>query len=110
MEPISSSSLFGTKILWVFPSAVFSNRVDTITLPVGGQLSYAVLRERVSKTAVMNVMGFLCTSLGIRRARECSETGFSSQNVDHAQAQMLSRRAAFCYAFFVGRKTQCNGY
>jgi hypothetical protein len=46
-----------------------------------------------SKTAVMDVIGFLCVSLGSstvqlhdslgsRRARTCSETGFSSQNGD----------------------------
>jgi hypothetical protein len=46
-----------------------------------------------SKTAVMDVIGFLCVllgsstvqihdSLGGRRACECSEAGFSSQNGD----------------------------
>jgi hypothetical protein len=48
-----------------------------------------------SKTAVMDVMGFLCVSLGSstvhlqdslgsRRACACSEDGFSSQNGDSA--------------------------
>jgi hypothetical protein len=48
-----------------------------------------------SKTAVMDVIGFLCvslgsntvqlhSSLGSRRACLCSETGFSSQNGDRA--------------------------
>jgi hypothetical protein len=48
-----------------------------------------------SKTAVMDVIDFLCVSLGSiivqlldtlgsRRARAYSEAGFSSQNGDHA--------------------------
>jgi hypothetical protein len=37
-----------------------------------------------SKTAVMDVIGFLCVSLGSSRACSCSDTGFSSQNGDRA--------------------------
>jgi hypothetical protein len=48
-----------------------------------------------SKTAVMDVIGFLCAALGSstvqhhdnlggRRACACSEAGFSSQNGNHA--------------------------
>jgi hypothetical protein len=64
-----------------------------------------------SKTAVMDVIGFLCVSLGSstvqlrdslgsRRACACSETGFSSQNSDHAWGTYY-RRAASCCAFFL---------
>jgi hypothetical protein len=35
-----------------------------------------------SKT-VMDVIGFLCVSLGSRCVCACSEVGFSSQNGDH---------------------------
>jgi hypothetical protein len=62
-----------------------------------------------SKTAVMNVIGFLCNSLGnspvqrheslgSRRACSCSEAGFSRQNGDRAW-RVYYRRAAFCFAF-----------
>jgi hypothetical protein len=62
-----------------------------------------------SKTAVMDVMGFLYVSLGSstvqlhdslgsRRACSCSEASFSIQNGDCAWG-MCYRRAAFCCAF-----------
>jgi hypothetical protein len=62
-----------------------------------------------SKTAVMDVIGFLCNSLGSstvqrheslgsRHACSCSEAGFSRQNGDRAWG-VYYRRAAFCCAF-----------
>jgi hypothetical protein len=42
----------------------------------------------------MDVIGFLCVSLGSRRAGACSEAGFSSANGD--RAWVYYRRAAFC--------------
>jgi hypothetical protein len=86
-----------------------------------------ILRGRVSKqitngskTAVMDVIGFLCVSLGnstvqlhysldSRRACAYSEAGFSSQNSDIA-SECTHRRAAFCCAFFLGKKAQWKGY
>jgi hypothetical protein len=61
----------------------------------------------------MDVIGFLCVSLGsstvplhdslgTRHARACSEAGFSSQNGSCAWG-MYYRRRAFCYAFFCGQ-------
>jgi hypothetical protein len=58
----------------------------------------------------MDVIGFLCVSLGSstvqlhhslgnRRPCACSEAGFSCQNGDRAWG-VYYRRAAFCYAFF----------
>jgi hypothetical protein len=63
-----------------------------------------------SKTAVMDVIDFLCVSLGSRtvqlreslgssRACSFSEAGFSSQHGDRAWVCYL--KAAFCCAFFV---------
>jgi hypothetical protein len=46
----------------------------------------------------MDVRGFLCVSLGSRRACEYSEAGFSSQNGDPAWG-LYYRRAAFSCAF-----------
>jgi hypothetical protein len=75
------------------------------------------VRGRVSKyvingikTAVTDVIGFLCLSLGSstvqlhdslrsRRACACSEASCSSQNGVRAWG-VYSQRAAFCYAFF----------
>jgi hypothetical protein len=62
----------------------------------------------------MNVIAFLClsicsstvqlhNSLGCRRVCACSEAGFSSQNGDRAW-RLYYRRAAFCFAFFRGKK------
>jgi hypothetical protein len=61
----------------------------------------------------MNVIGFLCVSpgsstvqlhesIGSRRACECSEAGFSSQNGDRALG-VYYRRAEFCCASSVGK-------
>jgi hypothetical protein len=61
-------------------------------------------------TAVMDVVGFLCLSLGSstvqlhdslgsRCACACSEAGFGSQN-GH-RALVYYRRAAFCCGFFL---------
>jgi hypothetical protein len=66
-----------------------------------------------SRIAVMNVIGFLCISLGSsvihlhdslgsRRACACSEAGFSIQNGDRYW-RFYYRRAAFCYAFFLAK-------
>jgi hypothetical protein len=71
-----------------------------------------------SKTAVTDVIDFLCVSLssntfqlhvslGSRRAYACSEAGFSSQNGDSAWG-FYYRRAAFCYALLVGKMTECK--
>jgi hypothetical protein len=75
-----------------------------------------ILRERVSKwvtnvskTAVMDLVGFLYVSvssntvqlhdsLGNRRACTCLETGFNSQYGDRAWG-VFYRRTAFCCAF-----------
>jgi hypothetical protein len=59
----------------------------------------------------MDVIGFLSGSstvqlhgnLGSRLACACSEAGFSRQNGDHA-GEVYYRRAAFCCAFFVGKR------
>jgi hypothetical protein len=67
-----------------------------------------------SKTAVMDVRGFLCVSLGSsivqlhdslgnRRACPCSEAGFSNQNCDRDWGTYY-RRAAFCCAFSEGKR------
>jgi hypothetical protein len=67
-----------------------------------------------SKTAVMEVICFLCVSLGSstiqvhgslgrRRECSCSEGGFSSQNGDRAWG-VYYRRAGFCCAFLCGQK------
>jgi hypothetical protein len=63
----------------------------------------------ISKTAVMDVIGFLCVSLGSstvqlhdslgnRRACACSDAGLCSQNGERAWG-IYYRRAAFCCAF-----------
>jgi hypothetical protein len=68
----------------------------------------------------MDVIGFLCVSLGSSTVKlhdsigsthacACSEAGFSSQNGDRAWG-VYYRRAAFFCAFFVVRRTQCKGY
>jgi hypothetical protein len=73
-----------------------------------------------SQMEVMDLIGFLCVSLGSstvkfhgslgsRRACPCSEAGFSSQNGDHAWV-VYYRRAASCFSFFGGKRTQCKGY
>jgi hypothetical protein len=67
-----------------------------------------------SKTAVMDVIGFLCASLGTssvklhdslgsRRAWTRSQAVFSSQNGDRAWG-VYYRRAAFCCTLFCGQK------
>jgi hypothetical protein len=67
-----------------------------------------------SKTVVMDVIGFLCVSLGSstvqlhdsigsRRVCACSEVGFSSQNDDRAWG-VYYWRAAFCCVFFCEQK------
>jgi hypothetical protein len=79
-------------------------------------LSYSAVRARVSKqvtngskTAVIDVIGFLCVplgsstvqlhdSLGRRRVCACSEADFSSQNGDSAWG-VSYRREAFSCAF-----------
>jgi hypothetical protein len=48
-----------------------------------------------SKTAVTDVIGFLCVSLGSRRACAYSYAGFSSKNV-YSGREVCYRRAAFC--------------
>jgi hypothetical protein len=69
---------------------------------------------------MMDVIGFLSVSLGSstvqfhytignRRTCACSEAGFSSQNGDRALG-MYYRRAAFCCAFFVGKRNQSKSY
>jgi hypothetical protein len=79
---------------------------------IGGILGKYVTNG--SKTAVMDVICFLClllrssTSLGMRRACACSEVGFSSQNCDCAWG-VFYRRAAFCCAFSMGKRTKCKG-
>jgi hypothetical protein len=66
-----------------------------------------------SKSAVMDVIGFLCVplgsstvqlhnSLGSRCACSCSEVGFSRQNGDRAWG-VYYWRAAFCCTFFCGQ-------
>jgi hypothetical protein len=73
-----------------------------------------------SKTAVMDVIGFLFASrgsstvklhdsLGSRRACACSEAGFSSQNGDRVLRAVLPKSSVH-YAFFVCRRTQCKGH
>jgi hypothetical protein len=67
-----------------------------------------------SKTAVMDIIGFLCVSLGSstvqlndsigsRRAFLRSEAGFSSQNVD-CSGREYYQRSAFSCEFFVGKR------
>jgi hypothetical protein len=67
-----------------------------------------------SKTAVMDVIGFLCVSLGnstvqlhdslgSRHACACSEVTFGSQNGDRASG-VYYQRATFSCAFFWGQK------
>jgi hypothetical protein len=66
-----------------------------------------------SKTALMNVIGFLCVSLGSsivqlhdslgsRCACTCSEAGFSSQNGDCTWG-FYCWRAVFCYGFLCAK-------
>jgi hypothetical protein len=66
-----------------------------------------------SKKAVMDVIGFLCASLGSRtvhfhdslgsrRACACSEAGFSSQNGDGA-CGLYYRRAEFCCVLLLAK-------
>jgi hypothetical protein len=66
------------------------------------------------KTAVMDVVGFLCISLsisivqlhdslGCRCTYACSEAGFSSQIGDCA-CRLYYQKAVFCCAFFCGQK------
>jgi hypothetical protein len=73
-----------------------------------------------SKTAVMDVIAFLCVSpgsstiqlrdsLGSRRACACSEAGFSRQNGDRARG-VYYLRASFWCALFVGKRTQFKRY
>jgi hypothetical protein len=63
-----------------------------------------------SKTVAMDVMGFLCVSLGSSRVQlhdslgtsctyACAEVGFSGQNRDHAR-EVCYQRAVRCCAFF----------
>jgi hypothetical protein len=93
-----------------------------------GILYYAFIRGRVSKqvtngskTAVTDVLGFLCVSLGSstiqlhnslgsRRARACSEVGFCSQNGDRAWGVFYRRAGFWCAFFFVSKRTRCKGY
>jgi hypothetical protein len=51
----------------------------------------------------MDVIGFLCVSLGSRHACACSEAGFSSENGDRAWG-LYYRRAAFCCMIFLWAK------
>jgi hypothetical protein len=64
-----------------------------VSFSIRGRVSKSVTNG--SKTAVMDVIGFLCVSLGSstvqlhdslgsRRACACSQAGFSSQNGDRA--------------------------
>jgi hypothetical protein len=74
---------------------------------VRGRVSKYV--TNVSKTAVMDVISFLCVSLGSstvqlhdsvgsRRACTCSGAGFCSQNRDRTSG-VYCRKAAFCCMF-----------
>jgi hypothetical protein len=83
---------------------------------VANQWLAYILRRKVSKwvtngskTAIIDVIGFICVSLssstvqlhdnlGSRWACACSETGFSSQHGDHAWG-VYYRRTSFCCAF-----------
>jgi hypothetical protein len=83
-----------------------------------------MLRGRVSKyvtngskTAVMDVIGFLCVSLGSSTVQlhdslgstcTCSEAGFSSQNDKHASSCTTEEQRSVVR--FVGKRTQCKGY
>jgi hypothetical protein len=84
---------------------------------IRGRVSKLVTTE--SKTAVMDVIGFLCVSLskntihlyenlGNRSAYACSESGFSSQN-GHRALRVYYRRAAFSFAFLLwGKRLTAN--
>jgi hypothetical protein len=88
---------------------------------------YFIIRWRVSKeatngrkTALMEVIGFLCVSLGSstiqlhnslgsRGAYECSEPDFSSQNGDRAWRVFYRRTEICCAFFFCGKKHSMEG-
>jgi hypothetical protein len=64
-----------------------------------------------SKTAVMDVIGFLCVSLGSstvqlhdslgsRRACSCSEAGFSSQNCIQCQIKYMEPKSKYKFVLF----------
>jgi hypothetical protein len=87
--------------------------------PIVIQRRPSKLATNRSKTAVMDVIGSLCISLGTstvqlhdslrsRRSCACSEAGFSSQNGDRA-SEVYCRRAVFCCTIFCGQNdwTQC---
>jgi hypothetical protein len=68
----------------------------------------------------MDVMGFLCVSLGSstvqlhdslggRHACGCSEDDFGSQNGDCLRSILLKSSALLCF-LSVGKRTQCKGY
>jgi hypothetical protein len=102
-----------------------TKRIDAVARNVASNCYQDKIRGRVSKyvtnwikTTVMDVVGFLCVSLGSstvqlhdslssRCACPCSEAGFSSQNGDRA-SWVFYRRAAFCYAFSVGERIKCK--
>jgi hypothetical protein len=67
-----------------------------------------------SKTAVMDVIGFLCVSVRSSRAQPHDNLGsrrgwFHSQNGDRA-SEVYYQRGAFCCAFFVGERTRFKGH
>jgi hypothetical protein len=89
---------------WIWSHWMIPSRVILTTREVSEQGTNG------SKAAVIDVIGFLCVSLGSstvqlhdsldrRRACACPEADFSSQNGDRAWG-VYYRRAAFCCAFF----------
>jgi hypothetical protein len=92
--------------------------IHLVKVVIWGRVSKQVTNG--SKTAVMDVVGFLCVSLGSctvqlhdslgsKRACPCSEAGFSTQNGDRAWG-VYFQRAAFCCVFSVSKRTQCKRY
>jgi hypothetical protein len=73
-----------------------------------------------SKTAVMDLIGFLCfslgsstvqlhDSLGSRRACVYSKARFSSPNDDRGKRSVLPK-SSIVMCFFMGKRTQCTGF
>jgi hypothetical protein len=108
-EAVTNVKLYSLETLNTVHILKDSQSIQTMSheLNIRGSVSKQITNG--IKTAVMDVIGFLCVSLGSstvqlhdilgsRRACSCSETGFSNQNGDRTRG-LYYRRAAFCCAF-----------
>jgi hypothetical protein len=106
----SSLNYVTSASLHVLFNVLFTNH-PSIRCCIRGRVSKWV--TNISKTAVMDVIGFVCVSLGSstvqlhdrlwsRRACTCSEAGFSSLNGDCTW--VYYQRAACCCAFLWAKR------